>query len=130
MRREVFKLWCLTVDRVCTFHIQCLHTVDRLAYNVQHTTLNLVASGHDDRTTRWYYLKVTLQTIRIVHGHTTYSILSDVLLYLDNQILPISSFNTQSIVNLWQNLLRILALSIKVNIDNRTDNLGDAPINL
>ncbi len=43
LRGEFLKGGRLTVNGVCTLHVELFHTVDRLTNDVQHTTLNLVA---------------------------------------------------------------------------------------
>ena len=130
VRRQFFELRCLTVNGISPLHLQRFHTVDRLADNVHHASLDLLSCGHDDRAACRYDLKTALQPFGIVHSHTAHGILPDVLLYLDDQILPVRTLYAQGIVNLRQNLFRILSLGIKEYIDNRTDNLGDMPINL
>ena len=128
--RKVIKLWRLAVNRVTAFHVEWLHAIDRLSDNVHHTSANLVAWRHLYRCACRYYLHAALQTVGRVHGNTAYGILADVLLHLDNELLTVRTVDSQSIVNLWQHFLRILALGIKVNIDDRADNLGNVSDNL
>ena len=46
---KILKLRCLAVDRISSIHTERFHTVDRLAYDVHHTALDLLSGGHHYR---------------------------------------------------------------------------------
>ena len=48
LRRQFLKRRSLAVDGVSPLHVELFHTIDRLTDNVQHSTFNLIASGHQD----------------------------------------------------------------------------------
>ena len=52
------------------------------------------------------------------------------LLHLDDELFAVATFNPQGLVNFREHLFRILSLGVKVYIDNRTDDLGNASYNL
>ena len=57
-------------------------------------------------------------------------ILADVLLHLDNKLVAIGSLDRQCFMNFRQHLFRIQSLGIEIDVDYRTDNLGNVSINL
>ena len=121
--RQFVKLRSLAVDRISALHVKFLHTVDRLTDNIHHTALDLVAGRHGDRTSRSHDIQAALQSVGIVHSHTAYSIFTDMLLDLDDEVFTIGAFHCERLINLWEHLLRILAVGIEVYVDNRADNL-------
>ena len=120
----------LAMDRISALHVELFHTVDRLTDYVQHTTFNLIAGRHHDRTAHRDRLQSTVQSVGIVHSHATHRILADVLLHFDNQVAPVTTVNLQCIMNFWQHFLSILTFRIEINVDNRADNLGNVSSNL
>ena len=130
MGREIFKLWSFTVNRITALHIERFHTVDRLANDIHHSSLDLFTGRHCNRIASRNHFQTTLQAIGIIHSHTTYRVLTDMLLHFHDQITAIGSFYFQCLVNLRQYLLRILTLRVKVHVDDRSDNLRDTPVYL
>ena len=108
------------MDWISSLHVELFHAINRLSDNVHHTALDLLTCGHGDRTAGLHNL----------HSHTTHGVLADVLLDLNDEFLAIGAGDLKSIMNLWQNLLSVLACGVKIDINYRTDNLGDSPINL
>ena len=47
--REFLERRSLAVNGIGTLHVELFHTIDRLAYHVQHATLDLIARGHHNR---------------------------------------------------------------------------------
>ena len=122
---EILKLRSLAVDGVRSLHIERFHTIDRLTNDIHHTALDLIASRHGDRTSRTHCLQSTLQSVRVVHGNATHSVLANVLLHLDDEVAAIGTLYAQCLIDFRQYLLRILALSVEINVDHRADNLRD-----
>ena len=128
--RELLERRSRTVNGIGTLHVELFHTVDRLTDHVQHSTLNLITGRHHDRCAHRDRLQTTLQTISIVHCHTTYGILTDMLLHLDDKFLAVGTNNLKSFVDLGEHFLCIQSFGIEINIDNRTNNLRNASFNL
>ena len=118
------------MDWISALHVELFHAINRLSDNVHHTALDLLTCGHGDRTAGLHNLQSALQAIGVIHSHTTHGVLADVLLDLNDEFLAIGAGDLKSIMNLWQNLLSVLACGVKIDINYRTDNLGDSPINL
>ena len=80
------------MNRIRVFLSQALHAVDRLTYDVQHASLDLLARGHTDRSTRRYHLKLALQAVGIIHCNGAHGILTDVLLNLNYEFTTVRTF--------------------------------------
>ena len=128
--REFFKLRSLAVDGVSTLHIKSLHAVDRLSDDVHHSALDLIAGRHCDRASCRQHLQVALQSVGIVHGHTTHRVFADMLLHLDDEFTSVRAINLQCLMYLWQHLLCILTSRVEIHVNDRSDDLGDASFNL
>ena len=120
---QILKLRRLAVNGICTLHVEFCHTVDRLSYHIHHASLNLFAGWHDYRASCCRHLKTALQSVSVVHSHTTYSVLAYMLLNLDNKLATVRTYYLQSIVYFRQHFLCFLSLRFKVNVYNRTDYL-------
>ena len=130
MSGEVFKLWSFSMDRITALHIEWLHTVNGLTNDIHHSTLDLFTSRHCDRTARRYNLQTALQSIGIVHSHTTHRVLTNMLLHFHDQITAIGSLYFQCLVNLRQYLFWILTLRVEIHVNNRPNDLRDTPVYL
>ena len=118
------------MDGIGTLHVELFHTVDGLADHVQHAALDLVARRHHDGRTHGDGFKTALQSVGIVHSHAANGVFTDVLLHLYNQVAAVGTGDSQSIMDFWQHFLRLQSLSIEINVDHGTDNLGNASFNL
>ena len=87
--REIFKFRRLPMNRECTFPVKLRHAVDRFAHNIHHSPTDLCTHRHSNRATCTSDLKPTPKSIRAIHSYSTYGILSDMLLNLDNEFLSI-----------------------------------------
>ena len=85
--------------RISTFHAQRFHSVYRLSDNVHHSSLDLFSGGHQYRMTSRNNFKAALQTVRIVHCDTSYSIFADVLLHFDDKLTSIRTLHYKRIIN-------------------------------
>ena len=130
MGRQFVKLRGRAVDGVRALHVQLIHAINRLADDIHHTALNLLACRHGDGASRRYHFQSSLQTIGVVHGHTAHGVFTDVLLHFDDKLLAIRALHLERLINLGEHLLSFLTLGIEIYIDNRADNLRDASIYL
>ena len=128
--REVFELRRLAVDRISALHVEFAHTVDRLTDNVHHTALDLFTCRHKDGVACRHHFQATLQTVGVVHCHATNCVLTDMLLNLNDEFLSVRTLELQRFVYFRQHLFSVLSGCIEVNVDNRSDNLRDVPVEL
>ena len=127
---EVFKLRCFTVNGISALHVELAHAVDRLAYHIHHSTLDLLACRHKDCISRRNDFQSSLQSIGIVHCDASHGVFSDVLLHFNDELLSVRTFQLQSLVYFGQYFLCLLSCRVEIDIDYRTDNLRDVPIDL
>ena len=123
MSGKFIKLRSFPVNGVCALHVQLFHAVDRLADDIHHAPLNLFTSRHPYRTPRRCDFQITLQAVCIVHSHAAHSVFTDMLLHLNDEFTTVGALYFKSFINLWEHFLRIHALGIEIDVNNRTDNL-------
>ena len=81
------------MDRIWIILGQRFHSVNRLAYYIHHSALDLFSRGHGDGASRRDYFHSTLQSIGIIHGYTTNRVFTNVLLSFDYQLRSILAFD-------------------------------------
>ena len=118
------------MDRISALHIERAHTIDRLTDDVHHTALDLFTCWHHDSVAGRNNLQATLQSVSIVHCDAANGVFTNMLLHLNDKLLSVRTLQLQSFVDFRQHLFRVLSGCIEVNVDNRTDNLRDAPVDL
>ena len=65
-----------------------------------------------------------LQSVRAVHGHATYRVFTDVLLYFNHQRTTVATGDRHGIVDFRQGVFHVLSFfELEVHIDHRTDYL-------
>ena len=72
-----------------------------------------------------HYLHSTRQTGSPVHCHGANSVITDVLLHLKQKFPTVGHLYNESFINSRKKNLSIALISIEVDIDYSTDNLGD-----
>ena len=116
--------------RISAFHIQRLHSVNRLTDDIHHASFDLFASRHQYRMPCRQYFQSSLKTVSIIHGDTPHSIFSDVLLHFNDEFTSIRTLHHKCIINFRQHFLRINPVCVKGHVNDRTDNLGNMSFNL
>ena len=111
------------MDGVSALHVEFGHAVDGLADNVEHTAFDLVAGRHEDGVSGGHRFQSALQSVGIVHGDASHSVLTDMLLHFHHKVTAVRSHYFECVVNFWEHLLGIETFCIEEHVDDRSDNL-------
>ena len=102
------------------FGAELRKSVDALADDVHHPAPDLIAHRHSHRATGSLDLQSATQAVGGIHCDAAYGILSYMLLNFNYQAASVRRIDHQRLVNGRQDQLPV---GIKVDIDNRADNL-------
>ena len=105
---EILELRRLTVYRQGIVFVEIAESVNGIPDNIHHTTSDLRAGRHRDRSVSVHSLHSPSETIGRIHRHTPDRVLTDMLLNLNDQrLLTLTSVNIKSVMNTRKLSLRI-----------------------
>ena len=111
---------------VCTgFLVQGFQTIDAFSDNVEHASFDLFAGGHGYGCSGRVNLQSSRESVGIVHGNGAYRVLTDMLLYFNDNISAIRMLHDKRIMDFGKNIFCRLSFCREAYIDYRTDNLQD-----
>ena len=108
------------MDGTAGTFLQGLQVVDALADDIQQAALDLVTSGNRDGTALGQDACTAFQSVGTVHGDAAHGVLADVLLDLQDKLTAIGTLYRQGGVDGGT----LSALTLKRDVDDRSDNLG------
>ena len=79
------------MNRIFRIPRERFQTVNRVSDNIEHSTLYLVSHRHTYRRACSHSLQPALKTISIIHGDSSHSILTDMLLHFGYQFAAIAT---------------------------------------
>ena len=128
-RLQILEVGSRSVNGVSiSAFVYAMQAIDSTACNVKHTTFDLLADRHSDRTAQLAHFQSAHQAVRIVHCDCADCIFADMLLHFNNALSIIRVSYFQSIVYFRQHFCRRTPFCIKSDVDDGTNDLRDSPI--
>ena len=115
----LLKRRCRSVNRLIALCFGSRFIIYRFAKNVEHTSKCALTNRNRNRCACCNGIHPSYKSVSRSHGDTSYRIVTQMLCNLDCELCIITSRNFNRIVN-----FRKLSL-LKLNVENRTDNLGN-----
>ena len=113
------------MDGAQLFVIKFSEHVDRLADHIQKAALHLVAGRHGYRALKVSHLHAAAHAVGTFHGHAADDVLADVLLYFEDQLLPVVTLYLESRID----GRNVLLTAFERDVDHRANHLGHRSIN-
>ena len=104
--------------RKTVFLWQVAKSVDSVARYVEKTAAYIRTDRHFYRRTGRHYFHATVQSVGYIHRYAPESVLSDLLLNFENNLVPVVTGYLQRIESLW----KVFTLRRELNIDHRAYN--------
>ena len=98
---QIFEFGRIAVNGICTFPVEFLHTVNRIADHIHQSPFNLFTNRHCYRTSGRAHFHASLKSVGTIHSHGANRIFTNVLLYFYNQYFAVWPFYLQCIMYTW-----------------------------